>query len=151
MKSRTKIIIPAIVLLAIGLFYLFMVANGYSPYVEGIGMDYHAETDPKKITGNHNPQSIIELTGEDLKDVPKIRGMLEIALRQDLPLEDDGFALFDEYLNSYWFNREGNGLRVQISMSTSDADYYGDWIQENIPNNLVKYKDKFFSFYQWIA
>ena len=147
MKTRTKIIIPLIVFFAIGLFYIYIVANGYSPYVEGIGMDYHAETDLQ----NSNSQGIIELTDEDLIDVPRIKGMLEIALKQELPLEDDGYALFDEYFNSYWINREGTGMRVKISMSTSDADYYGDWIYQNLPNSLVQYKDRFFSFYRWIA
>ena len=151
MKTRYKIIIPAIVFLAIGLFYLYIVANGYSPYVEGIGMDYHAETDTSKIMENLNLQSINELSDEDLKDVPKIKGMLEIALKQELPLDDDGFALFDESLNSYWFNREGSGLRVQISMGTDEANYYGEWLEWNVANSLVKYKERFFSFYQWIA
>ncbi len=151
MKTRTKIIIPIIFILIIGLFYLYIVANGYSPYVEGIGMDYYAETNPEKILDELTIQSITELTDEDLKDVPRIKGMLEIALKQDLPLRDDGFALFDESFNSYWFNQEGSGLRVQISMSTSDSDYYGDWIYENIPNNLIKYKDRYFSFHQWIS
>lgn len=151
MKTRTKILIPTISVLAIGLFYLYIVANGYSPYVEGIGLNYYAETDPSKIFDHPDFQSITELTDEDLKDVPRIKGMLEIALKQDLPLNDDGFALFDEFFNSYWFNREGSGLRVQISMSTLDSDYYGDWIYENIPTNLVKYKERYFSFSQWIA
>lgn len=151
MKTRYKILIPAIAVLAIGLFCLYIVANGYSPYVEGIGLIYYAETDPSKIFDHPDFQSVTELTDEDLKEVPRIKGLLEIALEQDLPLNDDGFALVDESFNSYWFNREGSGLHVQISMSTFDSDYYGDWIHENIPTSLVKYKDRYFSFFQWIT
>lgn len=47
MKTRTKILIPAVALLAIGLFYLYIVAIGFT-FIEGIGMVYFYETDPDK-------------------------------------------------------------------------------------------------------
>ncbi len=151
MKTRTKILIPIIPVVVIGLFYLYIVANGYSPYVEGIGLNYYAETEPNKIFEHSSFQSITELTDEELKDVPRIKGMLEMALKQKLPLEEDGFTLFDESLNSYWFNQEGTGLRIMISMSTAETNYYTNWMGENIQSNLVKYKEKYFSLHQWIS
>ena len=45
MRARTKILVPVILVLAAGLFYLYVVANGYSPYVEGISLTYYEETE----------------------------------------------------------------------------------------------------------
>lgn len=155
MKTRTKLIITAIVVpLVIGLFYLFIVANGYTGYIEGIGMIYFYETDPDKILAEYTYLSgVTKITDEDLDEVPRIKGMLKIALDQEFPLHDDGFALFDENLNSYWLNRDWNGqdIRIQIGMSYEDTERYGKWLQENLSGSLMKYQDRYFVFSQWIA
>jgi len=43
MKTRTKILILAVTLLAIGLFFIFITANGFSIYDKGMGLDYLPE------------------------------------------------------------------------------------------------------------
>lgn len=151
MRSKYKILIP-IILLAIGLFYLYIVANGYSGYIEGIGMTYFYETDPDKILAD-NPllSGVIEITDDDLEKVPRIKGMLEIALDQEFPLKDDGFNLFDDNFNSYWVNRDGQNIRVQIGMSHEDTEKYGNWLRDNVSGHLMKYQDRYFVFSQWIA
>ena len=72
MKTRTKIIIPVIILLGIGLFYLYIVAEGYTRYIEGIVMTYFYETDPDKILVRYpNLSGVTEITDEDLEDAPR--------------------------------------------------------------------------------
>lgn len=57
MKNRTKaIIIPPIVALVIGLFYLFMVANGYSLYYEGIGLILYSDYQLQEMQKDSNYQ-----------------------------------------------------------------------------------------------
>ena len=43
MKTRTKILIPTVVFLSIGLFYLYIVDNGFSIYSEGINLTLYSE------------------------------------------------------------------------------------------------------------
>lgn len=151
MKTRYKIIIPIIILLTIGLFYLFTVAIGYTGYIEGIGMVYFYETDPDKILVEDPDLSVTEITDEDLKDAPRIKDMLEIALEQEFPLKDDGFRVFDDNFNSYWINRDGENIHIQIGMSYYDTEKYGNWLQDNLSGHLMKYQDRYFRFSQWIA
>lgn len=151
MKSRYKFLTPTVIVAAIGLFYLYIVANGYSPYNEGINLTYYAEANPERIIEKNPYMSVTEITEEDLKDVPRIKGMLDVALDQEFPLHDDGFAVFDDSLNSYWINEDNGNIRVQISMSTSETDKHADWLQENVPGFLMEYGDRYFSFSQWIA
>jgi hypothetical protein len=152
MKARYKIIIPIIAVLAIGLFYLYIVANGYTGYIEGISLLYFYETDPDKILAEHQLLSgIIDITDVDLEEVPRIKDMLSVALDQEFPLKDDGFNVFDDNFNSYWINRDGKDIRVQIGMSYEDTKSYGNWLSDNISGHLMKYQDRYFVFSQWIA
>ncbi len=151
MKTRNKITILTVAAVAVLLFYLFIVANGYSPYVEGISMTYYKETDPQKIITRQHMGPVTTMTETDLDEVPRIRGMLEIALKQEFPLHDDGFVLFDSGFNSYWMNQRGEDIRVMISMSEYEARKHAGWLQENVPGHLMEYKGRYFSFGHWIA
>ena len=77
--------------------------------------------------------------------------MLEIALKQEFPLHDDGFVLFDSGFNSYWVNQRGEDIKIMTSMPEDEARKYGEWLQENVPRGLMEYKDRYFSFGQWVA
>ena len=151
MKTRYKVIILVAVAAAVFSFYMFMVANGYSPYLEGISMTHYKETDPQKIMHDSHMESVTAITEADLDGVPRIRGMLEVALKQEFPLHDDGFALFDSGLNSYWMNRDGENIDVKISMSGGETEKHAKWLQENVPGHLMEYKGRYFSFNAWIA
>ena len=48
MKTRNKILIPAVPLLAFVIFYLYIVDNGYSTYVEGIELTRFSEDEFQK-------------------------------------------------------------------------------------------------------
>ena len=106
---------------------------------------------PDKIIDGNQYMSVTEISDEDLADVPRIKGMLDVALAQDFPPEDDGFVLFDWELNSYWINDSDGNIRVRISMSTIQTELHGDWLRESVPGYLMKYHDRYFSFSQWIA
>lgn len=151
MKTRYKILIPLAVIFAIGLFCLYIIASGNARHVNGIGLVYFYETDPDKILNDSLLSGIIEITDDDLEKVPRIKGMLEIALDQEFPLKDDGFSLLDSNFNSYWVNKDGQDIRIQIGMSNEDAEKYGDWLRDNVFGRLVKYQDRYFAFSQWIA
>ena len=151
MKTRYKIVILIAAAVAVFSFYMFMVANGYSPYMEGISMTYYNETDPQKIMHVSYMESVTAITEKNLDEVPRIRGMLEVALRQEFPLHDDGFALFDSGLNSYWMNRDDGNIDVKISMSGDETEKHAKWLQENVPGRLMEYKGRYFSFSTWIA
>ena len=70
MKTRTKILIPTVVFLSIGLFYLYIVDNGFYIYSEGINLTLYSEDEFQKIlkqTGSIEALNITKITDEDLK------------------------------------------------------------------------------------
>lgn len=152
MKTRYKIAAPATAAAAF-LLYMFMVMNGYSPYMEGISMTYYTETDPQTIImSDAHLGPATEMAESDLDEVPKIRGMLEVGLKQELPLRDDGFRVFDWSLNSYWVTLQHDGNpEVMISMPQRETQRYSEWLQENVPGHLMEYKGRYFSFVPWVA
>lgn len=92
MKTRAKIIIPAIFLLAIGLFYLFMVANGYSPYYEGLGLILYSDYKLQEFQNYSENQEfpITKITDNDLNDAPELKKLIEKALSKQYPLNEVG-------------------------------------------------------------
>ncbi|MCE2498729.1 MAG: hypothetical protein J4F28_07065 [Nitrosopumilaceae archaeon] len=129
-----------------------MVANGYSPYMEGISMIYHTETDPQTIiVGEPLLGPVAAVTEAGLDEVPKIRGMLEVGLKREFPLHDDGFRVLDWGLNSYWVLQHDGNVEVVIGMSQRETQRYMEWLQENVPGHLMEYKGKYFSFSDWTA
>ena len=151
MKTRYAVVISTAAVVAAFSFYVFMVANGYSPYVEGISMTYYKDTDPQKIIPDSYVEPVTAIAEADLDEVPRIRGMIEIALKQEFPLHDDGFVLFDSSLNSYWLNRDDGNIDVMIGMSEGETRKHAKWLRENFPGYLIEYKGRYFSFSSWIA
>ena len=152
MKARYKVAVPAITAVAVLSLYLFMMANGYSPYMEGICMTHYTETDPPTIiTAEPYLGPVAAMAEADLDEVPKIQGMLEVGLKQEFPLRDDGFLVLDWGLNSYWVNQDDENVKVKIGMSQHETQRYSEWLQENVPGHLMEYKGRYFSFCNWIA
>jgi hypothetical protein len=92
MKTRNKIIIPAISLLAIGLFYLLITASGFPFYNEGIVL--HLYSDYKLQEFLNYPENrdfpITKITDNDLNDVPELKKLIEKALSKEYPLNEVG-------------------------------------------------------------
>ena len=110
MKTRTKITIPVIIAFAIGLFYLFMVANGYSPYYEGIGLTLYSDYQLQEMQKDPHYQkyytSPIPITDEDLRDAPELKQLIKNALSKEYPLNKGGrvpitFGELDSFHQQY--------------------------------------------------
>ena len=93
MKTRTKIIIPIVIVAAIASVYLFMIANGYSPYYEGIGLELYSDYQLQELLNrpeNENNISIAKITDDDLENLPELRHLIEEALSKEYPLNEVG-------------------------------------------------------------
>ena len=149
-KHHWKIlIIISIIILVTSIFFFFL--NSYISHSEGIGLTFLYETDTNKILSDYDSVKIVIIEDEDLKDFPKIKWMLLMALEQELPLKKDGFELWDHNLNSYWFNQEGDGLRIQIALSDHESEKYEQWAWDHMLSPvIIEYQDRYFTFYTWI-
>ena len=107
MKTRTKILIPTVVFLSIGLFYLYIVDNGFSIYSEGINLTLYSEDEFQKIlkqTGSIEALNITKITDEDLKQVPVLKELIEQSQRQEFPLNSVG--VLNSTLDEIKFNHD---------------------------------------------
>lgn len=154
MKTRYKILTPVVAVLVLGSFYIFIVLNGYSPYPQGMSLRYYYDMPDTTFEANGESlaHAITTITDDDLADVPKLKRMLDVALDQEFPLHDDGFAVIDSSLNSYWLNRDyDENIRIQISMPASEVSEYQNWLSNNTQSNFIEYKEKIFSVSFWVA
>lgn len=154
MKIRYKILIPVATVLVFGSFYMFIVLNGYSPYPQGMSLVYYFEMPQTtfETKGESEEYEITKITDENLADVPKLKRMLDVALDQEFPLHDDGFAVIDSGLNSYWLNMDyDENIRIQNSMTVSEVSEYRNWLSSNAESGFIEYKEKIFRISFWIA
>ena len=96
MKTSTKIIIPVAISVTIVSFYLFMVANGYSPYYEGIRLERYSDYQLQEFLNrpeNENNVHIAKITDNDLKNLPELRQLIEESLSMKYPLNEVGRVL----------------------------------------------------------
>jgi len=106
---NTKIfVIPVIVVLAAGLFYWFMVENGYSPYYEGISIELYSDYQWNEFQKYPENQElpVTKITDEDLVDTPELKKLIEKALSTEYPLNSAGrtpitFEQLDKFQNQY--------------------------------------------------
>ena len=87
MKTRYKIIISLVLLLTVILFYLYITANGFSFYNEGMGLVYFSDYHLQKELEHEHMQGIeiISLTEKDLKEVPKLKDLINTSLSKEFP------------------------------------------------------------------
>ncbi len=108
MKTRTKIMILVIVVLAIVSFYLYAVENGYSPYYEGIGLILYSDYKFQEFKSHSEDRdfSITKITDDDLKDMPELKKLIEKSLSKEYPLNKGGrvpvtFEELDSFQHQY--------------------------------------------------
>lgn len=108
MKARVKIMIPAIVILAIASFYIYAVANGYSPYHEGIGLTLYSDYKLQELKSHSENRefTITKITDDDLKDAPELKNLIEKSLAKEYPLNKGGrvpvtFEELDNFQHQY--------------------------------------------------
>jgi len=92
MKTRNKIIILIAVILVLGLFFIYISANGFSFYDEGIGIDRFSPNElEKELKANYMQRVQIQtITDEDLKTVPKIKELIDKSLTKEFPANSIG-------------------------------------------------------------
>ena len=98
MKTRYKIIIPTIVILTVVLLFLFITANGFSFYNEGLHVDRYSTDELKKdLKADYMKGVQIQIiTDDDLKSVPKIKELIEKSLTKEFPVNRTGKVLSDK-------------------------------------------------------
>ncbi len=95
MKTKNKIrilIISVVAVIAIALFFLFITANGYSPYSEGLHLSYLSDNEFQKLLEKDCMQGVdvVTITDKDLEPVPKIRELIDMAVTEKFPLNESG-------------------------------------------------------------
>ncbi|WP_179366206.1 hypothetical protein [Nitrosarchaeum sp. AC2] len=93
MKTRTKIIIPLIFFLSLILFFAYLTDNGFNSH-EGMGLVYFSDYQLQKELEYEYMQGveIVSLTDDDLKEVPKVKELINKALSKEFPKNKGGTA-----------------------------------------------------------
>ena len=164
MRTRTKILIPVAVFLAVGFFYIYMVENGYSPYVEGIGLTRFSEDEfqkHQKYVKESNPienLNIVKLTDQELAKVPIIKDLINKSLKKEFPLNRVG--ILNSTLDEIRSNHDYVAQKYAAKYNTDPGSYFstkrpGEYQLEQFPDSywyeyegrFFKYGTKYYSFY----
>lgn len=98
MKTIIKIIIPVILVLVVVAFFMYLTANGFSIYDEGLVLIYLSDHQLEKEIEEYRMQGIqtATVTDKDLESVPKLKELIEKALAEEFPKNRTGKALSDK-------------------------------------------------------
>ncbi len=148
---KVKLAVLATTAFVAVLVFVFPVSGGLFANPEGIVLTRFIDPDAaaESVVG-----SVTRVTDTDLADVPKIRQMIDVALEQDFPLRESGFAVWDGALNRYWLYSDSTSgdLHVRIDLPPLEAEKYGEWIYDNLkPSLYLEYEGEFFHITSWIA
>ena len=161
MKTRTKIIIPTVIFLSIGLFYLYIVDSGFSIYSEGIHLTLYSEDEFQKIlkqTGSIETLNIPKITDKDLKQVPALKELIEQSQQQEFPLNRVG--VLNSTLDEIKFNHDYVAQKYAVKYNTNLDSYFStkpahpshleefpDSYWYEYDGRFFKYGDRYYSFY----
>ena len=98
MKTRNKIIlliIPTVSIIALLLLYLFVSTDNNLNYYEGLHLSYLSDNEFQKLLKKDYMQGaeVVTITDDDLKYVPKIRELIDMAIVKEFPLNESGRVL----------------------------------------------------------
>lgn len=151
MRTRIKIIIPVILLFVLGLFYLFITANGFSLHNEGISLRMYDESSKDYHTNSFLSEfQIVTLDESDFEKVPKIKVMMDILLDQQFNPQRSGYGVTGSDLTHYWINTSIDELGIQTGMSQAELNDYKKW-HDSKNTFLFQYNDIVFHFGVWIT
>lgn len=159
MKKITKVITIASLLLAVSFVMVDMTTEFFNfekkipdvskSEINDVHFDsgIHAEFAPSVYRGINRdyPTEPTKLTSENLKDIPKIKTMLSLALDIPVPFERDdaireGITIIDNS-NKYFLIQIGPHLvRTESYMSNEEFVKYQSWAEENL-NGVPIYDD----------
>lgn len=150
MKTRTKIIIPIVLLAVISIFYIYISMNGYSPYVEGISMTITPDNHQGYMDDPEIAASVYQMVTQDFVIVPKLKVMMDILLEQEYESERRGYGALGSDVSSYWINTDSDEIRIKTGMSNFELLIYEKWMHSN-QTFLFEYKGTVFQIGSWIA
>ena len=151
MKTRTKIIIPLVLIgliTAFPLLYLHL-NEGFPTYYEGISILIEKEP-PKILDQNYDEIPIYVLTKEDFEQVPQVKEMLDVLIKQEFTDKDEGFSYFGEYSREYWINTNPEEISIGIGLPSWDLDKFEKW-NSSKPGYLLEYEGVIFQIGFWIS
>ena len=124
MKTRTKIIIPVITILVIGLFFIYITANGFSFYNEGIDVyRFSAYELEKELKADYMQDVQIQtITDNDLKDVPKLKELIDKSLTKEFPANPTG-TISITYEELYNFQQQYSEILAE-KYSKNPTDFF---------------------------
>jgi len=161
MKTRNKIIILTIILLTIGLFYLYIATNGSSIYDEGIELTRFSDNEFQKyvkVEGSIENVNVIKLTDEELEKVPVIKDLIEKSLREEFPLNSVGIldSTLDEIKHNHnyvaqkyaaKYNKNADSYFSTKLPDKSQLEKFPDSYWHEYEGRFFKYGEKYYSFY----
>ena len=129
------IIIPAAVVLIIGLFFVYITENGYSPFHAGLYIEEITQEEAKEFTSNIGaPKPIVLYTLDKLEE------------------ESTVLELFEKFSKQYPVAKNSNDeeRRIKNYLPDEEASRLFEWIHKN---NLspFEYQDRYYQFMHWIA
>ncbi|MCH7559859.1 MAG: hypothetical protein IIC67_00565 [Thaumarchaeota archaeon] len=124
MKTRTKIMIPTVAILIIGSFFIYITANGFSFYNEGLRVDrFSANELEKELKADYMQDVQIQtITDNDLKDVPKLKELIDKSLTKEFPANPTG-TISITYEELYNFQQQYSEILAE-KYSKNPTDFF---------------------------
>jgi hypothetical protein len=146
MNTRNKIIIPAITILLIGLFFIYISVNGFSMYHAGIYVELLSEKQLERFGAEYEIQTV---TKEELLQFPQIYAMIDLLLEEKENRQ--GTRSFFVDFNTYRIFDSHGELKIKNHMSDSGAtNLYQDY-RLSFESSVFKYGGNYFFISSWIA
>jgi hypothetical protein len=150
-KKMKKHLIPIIILVGLvssfPILFLYSSEIGVTSYYEGIEIRIDKEH-PKVLDQNYDEYPIYVLMKEDFVQVPKVKEMLDILLKQEFTDKQEGFSYYGEYNKEYWINTDSE--QISIGTGLSDMDRYEKW-KNSKSGFLFEYEGNIFGIAFWIS
>ena len=146
MKTRTKITIPIVVLLAIGLFFIYISVNGFSIYHAGIYVELLSEKQLERFGTDYKIKTI---TQKELIQFPQIHTMVNLLLEEKENRQ--GTRSFFVNLDTYRIFNSSTELKIKNHMSDSEATNLHHDSRLSFESTVFKYGENYFSISSWIA
>jgi len=123
MKTRTKTIIPLVIFLSLILFFAYMDDNGLFSY-EGMRLVYFSDYQLQKELEQEYMQGveIVSLTDKNLKEVPKVKDLINKSLSKKFPKNEVGITPIS-YEQMFNFQLQYADILAE-KYSTNATDYF---------------------------
>ena len=148
---KKKYPIPIIIVGLISVFpilFLYGSEVGMTPYYEGIEIRIDKEP-PKVLDRNYDEYPIYALLKEDFVQVPQVKKMLDILLKQEFTDKQEGFSHYGEHNKEYWINTDSEQISIGTGLSDLDMDRYEKW-KNSKSDFLLEYDGIVFEIAFWI-